>query len=780
MAFVTGLEERCGSLSEIDYHQLETFGAERAIHTDSASLVSLTTKGAWRALDAPITQPQIPARISRLSELAYNLWWSWNPEARSLFRRLDPFSWLRLMENPVRALATIPEERFQWAATDAGFLVDYDRVMKRLDRYLDTSTGDTWVAQNAPDLETKCLAYFSAEFGIYRSLPIYSGGLGVLAGDHIKEASDLGLPLVAVSLLYRQGYLSQRLSSDGWQQDVPADVEPNFEPTKQVLTPDGTPCTIELTLDDPHHPIKLAIWKVQVGRVPLYLLDSDVEGNPEWTRNVSSRLYGGDREHRLRQELILGIGGVRALRAVGYTPDYWHANEGHAAFSLLERLREHIEDDGVSFEEAQRRVQETTVFTSHTPVPAGHDIFGADQIDRYFGHFWPRLGIERDRFYSLAAHGDNRYDFNMTALSMRLANHRNGVSKKHGEVTRQMWHDLWPEKPVDEVPITSITNGVHLPTWVSNRIASMLDDQIGKVWRDRQTDPTVWKRVLDIPDDTFWHAHTGRKRRLLDVLSERSRMRWLSGGDAFQVLSAGPFLEENVLTMGFARRFATYKRATLIFHDPDRLAAILNNQDRPVQIIFSGKAHPADDGGKHLIRDIIWRARDPKFGGRIAFAEDYDMGVASLLVAGVDVWMNNPRAPLEASGTSGMKAAANGVPNLSILDGWWSEGWDEEPRNGWGIEPSEAPEWEQDAADAAALYDTLENEIIPLFYDRDERGLPRKWIQVAKQAMITDAPQFSARRMLMEYIEKLYMPAATVHAGENQAATDRTREAVAR
>ena len=701
---------------------------------------------------------ELPERIKRLEPLAYNLWWSWNPEARYLFRRIDRFVWERVGENPVLFLYTVDPERLKWASFDAEFLKTYDRVMSTLDEYLDSSAA-TWVSQHAPQLQHGCAAYFSAEFGIYRSLPIYSGGLGVLAGDHIKEASDLGLPLVAVSLLYRHGYLSQRLTPDGWQQDVTPNLHPHSEPTIQMKAESGEPILIDLALDNPDQPIKLAIWKVQVGRVPLLLLDSDVDGNPEWTRNVSSRLYGGDREHRLRQELILGIGGVRALRALDYNPTYWHANEGHAAFSLLERLREQVAV-GATFDEARERVAANTVFTTHTPVPAGHDHFEPALMDRYFGHFWPQLGIDRERFMALGHFEETGDDFNMTAVSMRLSNQRNGVSQKHGEVTRKMWQGIWPDLPEADVPVRSITNGVHLQTWVSPRIARMLDAHLGSEWRAAQNDLDIWRGVRGIPDEIFWGAHSGRKRRLLDVISERSRQRWVSGGDSGSVLSGGPFLEEKVLTFGFARRFATYKRATLLFHDPDRLASILNNQDRPVQIIFAGKAHPADDGGKHMIRELIWRSRDPKFGGRIAFIEDYDMGVASLLVSGVDVWLNNPQSPMEASGTSGMKAAANGVPNLSILDGWWIEGWDPENTNGWGIEGSIATGWEQDHADANALYDAIEHEVAPLYYSRDEKGLPGNWIRVAKNAMMTNAPAFSARRMVLDYIENMYIPAS--------------------
>src|SRR5215218_2047265 len=703
----------------------------------------------------------LPARIARLGDLAYNLWWSWHPSARNLFRELDPHLWEATSQNPVFFLHRIAPNLLQTAARDAGYLEHYDAVVEQFDAEMSPDRDDTWVARNQPELRDRIVAYFSAEFGVHRALPIYSGGLGVLAGDHIKEASDLGLPMVAVSLLYRQGYLSQRLTPDGWQEDVPADLEPWSEPTTQVLGPDGKPLMVEVVFDQPDSPVRLAIWKVQVGRVALYLLDADVDGNPEWTRTVSSRLYGGDLEHRLRQEIILGIGGVRALRSLGIEPDYWHANEGHAAFHLLERLREYALE-GLTCDEAARRVRANTVFTSHTPVPAGHDIFPAEMIERYFGHFWEQIGMTREEFFDLGEHGGIDNGFNLTALSMRLAEQRNGVSERHGEITRIMWNDVWPERTPENVPITSVTNGVHLPTWISPRVASLLDRNLGRDWRERQHEPDAWDGIRSISDEEFWDVHAGAKRELFDALRSRSRKRWISGDyDPNQVVTAGPYLEPDVLTIGFARRFATYKRATLIFHDPDRLARLLNSQDRPIQIIFAGKAHPADEGGRKLIQDIIWRARDPRFAGRIAFAEDYDMGLAAHLVAGVDVWLNNPRAPLEASGTSGMKAAVNGAPNLSILDGWWHEGWARDNSNGWGIEPSLLDGMDQDAAEAELLYEALESVVIPLYYDRDLDGLPHDWIATAKESIRTVAPAFSARRMVIEYITKLYARAAS-------------------
>lgn len=702
----------------------------------------------------------VPTRLRRLPDLACNLWWTWNAAAEALFRDLDPRLWEASNENAVLYLKRLPRDVLDEAATDSRYLERYDAVIARFEAMLAADGQSTWTGRNAPDLADKTLAYFSAEFGLHRALPIYSGGLGVLAGDHIKEASDIGLPLVAVSLLYRQGYLRQRLTADSWQLDVPADLAPDAEPTIPVLRPDGSPVIVEVAFDDPDNPLRIAVWRVQVGRVTLYLLDSDVEGNPEWTRAVSSRLYGGDLEHRLRQEIVLGVGGVRALRAVGVEPSYWHANEGHSAFHLLERLREEVAE-GLSFDEAAERVRRSTVFTSHTPVPAGHDVFPPHLIDRYFSHFWPQLGLDRDEFLALGRHIATGDGFNLTALSLRLAGHRNGVSLRHGEITRGMWHDLWPEVTADHVPITSVTNGVHLPTWISPPVTQLLDRHLGTAWRERTDEQEAWDGIRGISDEAFWATHLAAKRGMLAYLRERSRRRWLDGDfEPSQVITAGPYLEEDVLTIGFARRFATYKRATLIFHDPDRLAAILNNPERPVQIVFAGKAHPADEGGKRLIQEIGWRARDPRFGGRIAFAEDYDMGVAAELVAGVDVWLNNPRAPLEASGTSGMKASANGAPNLSILDGWWREAWRSDDSNGWGIEPSALDGWAQDAAEAEAIYDHLERLVVPLYYDLDHDGVPHRWIAVAKEAIRTVAPAFSSRRMLIDYVTKLYLPAA--------------------
>lgn len=701
----------------------------------------------------------LPARINRLGDLAENLWWSWSPAASALFADLDPRLWVVLEQNAVAMLQRVRPERLAELVANPTYLTRYDEVMAKFDQMLTATPDQTWVGRHEPELADRTVAYFSAEFGIHPALPIYSGGLGVLAGDHTKTASDLGLPLVGVSLLYRQGYLRQRLTHDGWQLDVPGNLEHWTEPTNQVIDADGSPLFVEVQFEVGQPAVRLAIWRVSLGRVSIYLLDADVDGNPDWTRTISSRLYGGDQEHRIRQEIILGIGGVRALRAMGIAPTYWHANEGHAAFHLLERARELV-DDGESFAKAADRIRSTTVFTSHTPVPAGHDVFPPSLMDRYFNHYWPKLGLSRAEFLDLGRSAESGDGFNMTALSLRLAGHRNAVSERHGELTREMWSTLWPGLADRDVPITSVTNGVHLPTWITASFQSLLDQYLPEDWRERQDDDAMWGGIFDVPDEEFWRIHVANKENLFKFLRARTRRRWMEGGlEPGQVVVAGPFLNPDILTLGFARRFATYKRATLLFHDVDRLISILTNSMRPVQILFAGKAHPADDGGKRLIQEIFWRAKDPRFQGRIAFVEDYDMLVASRLVAGVDVWLNNPKAPMEASGTSGMKAGANGVANLSILDGWWIEGWRTDEPNGWGIEPmADGPG--QDAAEADAIYRLLEEEAVPLFYTRDDNGCPTDWITMAKTSMRTVAPQFSAQRMVIEYIRKLYVPAS--------------------
>ena len=693
--------------------------------------------------------------LDRLPALARNLWWSWQPRARSLFRALDPEVWDAVDHNPLLLLQRLPPARLAAMAADPAIRRAYDAVVAD---FAAATTAAGGAGLLVP--ETSPVAYLSAEFGLHPSLPTYSGGLGVLAGDIAKEAHDLALPLIGVSLLYRLGSLHQQLSVEGWQQDIAFPFDPTASPIAQVRAGDGSPTIVPVALDRPDAPIQLAVWRVAVGRVPIYLLDPDWGGNPEWTATMPSLLYGGNMEHRLHQEIVLGIGGVRALRALGLMPAVWHANEGHAAFHLLERARELVAA-GSTFAAAVEQVRAATVFTTHTPVPAGHDVFPPAMMDRYFGHYWPQLGLDREAFLALGRHADSGEGFNMTALSLRLAGYRNAVSQRHGEVARRMWRGLWPDAAASALPVDAIANGVHLPTWLSAPIAELLDNVLAPDWRDRQADPAVWEPIRTIPDGALWAAHRANKQALHDRIHARGGRRWVDRAAPLPpAVAAALRLDPDVLTVGFARRFAAYKRATLIFRDPDRLARLVTDAERPVQFVFAGKAHPADEEGKRLVQEISERARDPRFGGRVAFVEDYDLDLAAALVAGVDVWLNNPRAPMEASGTSGMKAAINGVPTLSILDGWWAEAWLPDSSNGWGAAPSPLAAAAGDDADAAALYELLETRIVPLFYARGADRLPSGWLAVAREAIRTVAPRYSARRMLTQYARRFYQPAA--------------------
>jgi starch phosphorylase len=602
------------------------------------------------------------------------------------------------------------------------------------------------------------VAYFSAEFGLHRSLPIYSGGLGVLAGDHCKEASDIGLPFVAVGFLYEMGYFRQRITPDGWQEATYPHFEDREVAIRQALREDGDPLFVPVELND--QTVYLRVWRVEIGRARLYLMDADNERNAPWNRELTRTLYGGDQEMRIQQEIVLGVGGLRVVRALDIEPLAFHLNEGHSAFLVLERARELVEA-GRSFQEAQEQIQATTLFTTHTPVEAGHDVFHFHLVDKYFHNYWPRLGLTREEFLALGQHNGQRPGFNMTALAMRMCGRRNAVSKLHGEISRRMWHSLWPDKDVDEVPIDYVTNGIHVPAWVAGAMYRLYRKHLSPKWIESHDIPALWERILDVPDAELWDAHVHLKGKLMTFMRERSRRRRMEGAmTPDQVLCSGTFLDPDALTIGFARRFATYKRATLLFHDLERLKRLLHDRYRPVQFIFSGKAHPADDAGKRLLQEVYNLAKDPSTGGRIAFIDDYDMQVARYLVQGVDVWLNTPRRPYEASGTSGQKVALNGIPNLSVLDGWWAEGYN--GANGWAIDSGERYDdpAAQDAADARALYDLLEYEVVPLFYERDADDVPRGWAQVMKEAIRTAVPVFCTRRMVKEYTEKFYVPAA--------------------
>ena len=694
----------------------------------------------------------IPPRISGLRELAYNLWWSWHPEARALFRNVDRTLWRAANHNPVKVLKQCGSERLEALAKDPLFLQAYDAVMRDLEQYL--KAEGTWHKTQYP--RGRPIAYFSAEFGVHNSLPIYSGGLGILSGDHCKEASDLGIPLTGVGFMYPQGYVHQQMSLDGWQQNIYDHIDWESSPVRPALLPDGRKCVLRVALGN--WSLHIAVYKVGLGRAALYLMDTNVEGNSPADREVSGRLYGGDQTTRLRQEMVLGIGGVRVLRALNAPAEVFHANEGHAAFLFLERIRELV-SEGKSFDKACQILRDSTVFTTHTPVAAGHDVFPEPLIEEYFGTYWPELGLDREKFLALGRVPGTQ-GWNMTALALKLAGRRNGVSRRHGNVSRAMWKNIWPDLSLDQVPITHVTNGVHLPTWVNQDFSNLFDRHLGPDWKSRQDDPALWMKVLDIPDEELWRMHLKAKREFRNEIRTMVRRRWMEDRvDASQVVAGGAMLDPEMLTIGFARRFAGYKRATLILRDIPRLKSILHDPWRPVQIVFAGKAHPADDPGKRLIQQIYQLARDPGMGGHIAFVEDYNMHMARYLVNGCDLWLNTPVPPLEACGTSGQKAAINGVLNLSMLDGWWEEGYKRE--NGWAIAEGQEPSGNRDDSDADSLYRLLEEKVVPLYYLWGPNRVPGGWVKMMKESIRSVAPAFCATRMVKDYARLMYEPEAT-------------------
>jgi len=697
----------------------------------------------------------LPRRIHRLSELSYNLWWAWNPTSQRLFNRIDNNLWERVKHNPILFLRQVERPVMNAAAQNPLYLELYDQMFTEFDAYL--QRPDTWFATSYPKSQEQ-IAYFSMEFGLHETLPIYSGGLGVLSGDHLKESSDLGLPLVGIGLLYTEGYFSQRITEDGWQEAINNPL--NFEglPLLLVKKEDGSELTIQV--DFPDGPVQARIWEVRVGRTPLYLLDTNLDINPPMVRQLTTRLYWSDINLRVMQEVLLGIGGVRALRALGFNPTVWHMNEGHASFMILERARELVKQ-GKSFAEAIAETKIHNVFTTHTPVPAGNDEFPLWLIDKYLATMWPELGLTRDQFVDLARHQQSWGEtFSMPILALRNSEGRNAVSELHGLVSRRMWTGLWPDKTdIDDIPITYVTNGVHTTTWMARRIRVLYKKYFGPEWLDHLDDFEMWEKMDNIPAQELWAVRNHLKRKMVFYFEERSRQRWMKGGfHPVQVIASGVMLDPYVLTIGFARRFATYKRASLALSEFDRLLEIINQPNRPVQILFAGKAHPADEPGKQLIQEVYRKVKKAENGGRIVFLEDYDMNLARYLVQGVDIWMNTPRRPNEASGTSGMKAALNGALNFSVLDGWWREAYNGD--NGWAIGPdADLDANVQDDADAESLYQTLEKEIIPLYYtERDANDVPVKWVQRMKESMRTITPQFSTRRMLKEYVERLYLP----------------------
>ena len=695
--------------------------------------------------------PHLPERLSVLEKLAYNLWWTWNPIGRELWRALDLAAYRATNHNPVKMLSLASPEGLERAARDPEFLRLLDRVAAEFDRYLSASPHPA-LAGRAD--ETHPIVYFSAEFGIHASLPTYAGGLGILAGDTLKEASDQGLPLVGLGLIYSHGYVAQRLRPDGWQEEAHETLNPGDCPLAAAMDEQGQPLLISVPGFDP--PVYVEVWKAQVGRVPLYLLSTEVEKNAPWDRTISQRLYTSDLEQRLRQEIVLGIGGMRALAALGLEPRVVHLNEGHPAFAALEGLRRELAR-GQSWEQALEKVRGRTVFTTHTPLLAGTDVFPFPLVERYLGRYCEEGGIDRRKLFQLGT--DPRHPeagFNMTVFALRMSKFCNAVSHKHAEVARRMWAGVAVDHK--EADIHPITNGVHLPTWIEPlRVQALFDRYLGKVWRERPQDPAVWEAVDQIPDEELWQVHQERKVALFAEIVARARRRWQGGqADPGLILASGVLLDPRHLTLGFARRFTAYKRPTLLLYDLDRLERILNHPLFPVQIVFAGKAHPADHEGKRLLQEVVRVARDPRFAGRIAFVEGYDEHLAKYLVAGVDVWVNTPQPPLEASGTSGIKASVNGVPHLSVLDGWWPEGYSGD--NGWAVGPREASE-NRTPLDAESLYTLLEDTIVPMYYERGPDGVPHRFVQVMKRAIKTVAPRFSARRMLRNYTELFYLPA---------------------
>ncbi len=688
-----------------------------------------------------------------MAELAYNLVWSWEPIVRALFRRLDPGLWRECGYNPVLMLGRVSQAALEKASRDQRYLALYRASCDRFDNR---------TRKLNPPTDGKLIAYFSAEYGLTECLPIYSGGLGILSGDHLKSSSNQDFPMVGLGLLYQQGYFRQVLNPDGWQQERYPMNDFYTLPIASAKDAEGKDLRVSVKL--PTGNVFIQVWKIEVGRITLYLLDTNIAENvlPQ-DRDITDSLYGGDNDTRVRQEIVLGIGGMRVLKALGLRPTVFHMNEGHSAFLALEQVRVLMRENGLSFEEALEAARTSNVFTTHTPVPAGIDLFDPGLMYHYFSGYCSEIGIDFQQLMALGRR--NPYDreerFSMAVLALNISSYRNAVSRLHRQVSQEMFHDLWPQLPVWEVPITSITNGVHLPTWINGDLSNLYDQYLQPDWRDRFNDPGIWEQVKDIPDEELLDVHRRRKRRLVAFVRERHHAsavrRQASAGE---VRRSGEVLDPNAFTIGFARRFATYKRATLLFRDVERLKRILLNKEMPVQLVIAGKAHPKDQPGKTFIRDVVQFSRDPDIWKHVVFVEDYDMKVGREMIQGVDLWLNNPRRGEEACGTSGMKAAMNGVLNLSILDGWFDEAY--EDLGGWAIGEREPYSEDQDALHASAIYYLLENEIVPMFYERREQT-PREWMRRVKQSLMYISPNFDCRRMVREYMSELYEPAHRQH-----------------
>jgi starch phosphorylase len=695
----------------------------------------------------------------RLWSLARNLWWSWDPDCISLFRDLNPTRWRQLNQNPISLLSEIPLGQLEHRATELVLHSRINYVYRRQQEYL--RMDRTWGAQNAGVLRPRPVAYFSAEFGLHESLPIYSGGLGVLSGDHIKSASDLDIPLVGVGLFYGQGYFLQRLDQDGWQQEEYLQTDVNQLPMQPAIGENGEPVVVEI--ETRGGSIRAKVWRVKVGRCDLLLLDSNVAGNAPEDRELTSRLYGGDGRTRIRQELLLGVGGFRALKAMGISPSVLHLNEGHSGFAVFEAIRNRMVEEGIDFAAAARQIPREVIFTTHTPVPAGHDRFSSDLMDEHLGPLREQLGLSHENMMGFGR--EHSTDFNeqfcMTVLGLKLSRRANAVSSLHGEVSRAMWWGLFPGKPEDAVPIGHITNGVHVPSWLAPQMCRLYDRHLGVGWPANSGDARTWEEIENVDDGELWETHLSLKSQLLDFVRRRACEQAERRGEAQETLARlGKVLSPDALTIGFARRFATYKRANLLLSDMQRLASMVNDPKRPVQFVFAGKAHPHDQPGKTVLQQIAQMMRDTELGDKFVFVEDYDINVGRFLVQGVDVWLNNPRRPLEASGTSGQKVVLNGGLNLSVLDGWWAEAFDGQNGFAIGAGRTHSKMDVHDSRDSEELYRVLRDELIPLYYQRDRDGLPRGWIKRMKRTIRTLGWRFNADRMVMDYTLKCYVPAA--------------------
>ncbi len=706
--------------------------------------------------------PQLPKRIEKLSVIANNLWWSWNTNFLKIFKEIDIDLWERVGKNPVKFLKNVSQEKLEEACENQELLKQYDKFVKDFDDYL--KSKNTWFNKKHPENTGDLIAYFSAEYGLDEILPIYSGGLGILSGDHLKSASDLGIPLIAVGLLYKNGYFWQTINGQGVQETEYKEIDLDNLPIIPVKDVDGQDLII--SVDMPKKKLYIKVWEIKVGRVTLYLMDSDLEANIPEYREITKTLYGGNQEMRIEQEIVLGMAGVELLRRLGVKPTVYHMNEGHSSFLILKLIENTIKDKQVSFNIAKDIVSSKTVFTTHTPVPAGNDIFPLELMETYFKDYWEKLGISKQEFFAMGKkpNANPNSGFDMGVLALKVAGKKNGVSKLHGAVSRELFGDIWPNISSNEAPITYVTNGIHTCSWIPQNIKELYNEYLAPYWQDNIYNNATWERVNNIPDEKLWNAHMERKRKLIDLVKKSTTKRLHRCGYSYQEIDKiTSKLSENVLTIGFARRFATYKRATLIFKDLERITQIFSNENRPIQIIFAGKAHPADKEGQDLIKFIHEISMKPQFKGKIFLLENYNIAMSRYLISGVDVWLNTPRRPMEASGTSGQKASVNGVINFSVLDGWWAEGYNS--KNGWyiGLNDDYESYEVQDKADSEDIYTTLENKIIPTYYDRNEQNIPVKWVQIMKNSIISTGGRFSTSRMLVDYVEKLYIPLCNLY-----------------